>query len=204
MPLIVFEGIDGSGKSTQVELLAHRLARESIGFRRLREPGGTVLGEKMRAILLDPATHACPTAELFGYLQARAQLCHEILQPALAARDVVLLDRFYHSTIAYQAYGLGLDITAVRAAISLAVGSIKPDLVFWLDCDPAEAIRRRSAARGSNDRIEGRGIDYMRRVHDGFAALARAGEMVRLDARLPSEQLADEVWSQVTAIVGSR
>jgi dTMP kinase len=184
MPLIVFEGIDGSGKSTQVELLAHRLARESIGFRRLREPGGTVLGEKMRAILLDPATHAC--------------------QPALAARDVVLLDRFYHSTIAYQAYGLGLDITAVRAAISLAVGSIKPDLVFWLDCDPAEAIRRRSAARGSNDRIEGRGIDYMRRVHDGFAALARAGEMVRLDARLPSEQLADEVWSQVTAIVGSR
>ena len=114
MPLIVFEGIDGCGKTTQVERLKQRLTTDGISFRHLREPGGTELGERQRALLLDPATKACPTAELFGYLQARAQLCHEVIAPALANDELVILDRFYHSTLAYQAYGLGLDQAQVR------------------------------------------------------------------------------------------
>src|ERR1043165_8810424 len=126
MPLIVFEGIDGCGKTTQVEHLTARLKDGGIAFRHLREPGGTELGERQRALLLDPATKACPTAELFGYLQARSQLCHEVIAPTLAAGGLIILDRFYHSTLAYQAYGLGLDLAQVRAAIRLATGGGRP------------------------------------------------------------------------------
>lgn len=197
MPLLVLEGIDGCGKTTQVERLAERLAQMGRPCRRLREPGGTALGEAQRALLLDPATQACPTAELFGYLQARAQLCHEVIAPALAAGEVVLLDRFYHSTLAYQAYGLGLDLAAVRAAIRLATGGIVPDVVAWLAVDPDEALRRRAASRGRDDRIEARGPAYLRRVHDGFAAMAAAGELARVDAARPPEAVAEAVWAAV-------
>jgi len=201
MPLIVLEGIDGCGKTTQVERLAQRLAEAGRPCRRLREPGGTALGEAQRALLLDPATQACPTAELFGYLQARAQLCHEVIAPALAAGEVVLLDRFYHSTLAYQAYGLGLDPAAVRAAIRLATGGIVPAVVAWLAVDPDEALRRRAASRGRDDRIEARGPAYLRRVHDGFAAMAEAGELVRIDAAEPPDAVAEAVWAAVSSAV---
>ncbi len=201
MPLIVLEGIDGSGKSTQVRLLGEHLQRIGRPFRALREPGGTKLGEQQRALLLDPATQACPTAELFGYLQARAQLCHEVVAPALARGELIVLDRFYHSTIAYQAYGLGLPLDAVRAAIRLAIGDIAPDVVLWIDLDPAIAAQRRVAARGE-DRIESRGLAYLKRVHDGFAALTAAGEMVALSGLAAPEDLARDIWTRVADIVG--
>ncbi|MBA3847566.1 MAG: dTMP kinase [Planctomycetes bacterium] len=201
MPLIVLEGIDGSGKSTQVRLLGEHLQRIGRPFRALREPGGTKLGEQQRALLLDPATQACPTAELFGYLQARAQLCHEVVAPALARGELIVLDRFYHSTIAYQAYGLGLPLDAVRAAIRLAIGDIAPDVVLWIDLDPAIAAQRRVAQRGE-DRIEARGLAYLKRVHDGFAALAAAGEMVALSGLAAPEELARDIWTRVADIVG--
>lgn len=196
MPLIVFEGIDGCGKTTQVAALTQRLAEASVPFRHLREPGGTALGERQRALLLDPETRACPTAELFGYLQARAQLCAEVIAPALAAGELVILDRFYHSTLAYQAYGLGLDQGQVRAAIRLATGGIVPDLVLWLSLDPAEAGRRRAAARGL-DRIESRGLEYLTRVHDGYRALVASDGLVELDARQSAEALAERIWTLV-------
>jgi dTMP kinase len=192
MPLIVFEGIDGCGKTTQVERLKQRLGATGRAYRHLRDPGGTELGERQRALLLDPATKACPTAELFGYLQARAQLCHEIIAPALAAGELVILDRFYHSTLAYQAYGLGLDLAQVRAAIRLATDGIVPDLVLWLAVDPAEAQRRRAAARGQ-DRIEARGLAYQQKVHDGYRALVRSDGLVEIDA----SQDADAVTAQI-------
>jgi dTMP kinase len=184
-----------------VKLLARRLTDAGKPFRQLREPGGTKLGEAMRATLLAPSTRACPTAELFGYLQARAQLCVEVIAPALAAKGIVLLDRFYHSTIAYQGFGLGLDLQAIRAAISLAIGSVRPDLVFWLNLDPAEAQRRRSVDGRAEDRIESRGLDYMQKVHNGFQQLVKAGEMIELDARLPESELAATVWKRVEALI---
>lgn len=201
MPLIVLEGIDGCGKTTQSDRLAARLVAAGARLRRLREPGGTALGEQQRAILLDPATKACPTAELFGYLQARAQLCHEVIAPALAAGETVLLDRFYHSTLAYQGYGLGLDLAEVRAAVRLATGGLVPDRALWLDLDPDEALRRRAVARGRDDRIEARGAAYQRRVHDGFAALATAGELVRIDASGATDAVADRVWAAVEPVL---
>lgn len=201
MPLIVLDGIDGCGKSTQVKNLARRLEQTGRPFRSLREPGGTALGEAVRKVLLDPATQASPTAELFGYLQARAQLCHEVIAPALARKEVVILDRFYHSTIAYQAFGLGLDVQAVRGAINLAISSIRTDLAFWLNVDPAEAQRRRQAAGKSQDRIEARGLDYMRRVHEGFQHLAKTGEMIELDAAWSVEKLEAEIWKRVEKVI---
>lgn len=197
MPLFVLDGIDGCGKTTQVSRLVERLRADGRTVRQLREPGGTTLGEQQRAILLNPATKACATAELFGYLQARAQLCHEVIAPALAAGETVVLDRFYHSTLAYQAYGLGLDLAQVRAAIGLATGGIVPDRALWLDLDPAEAQRRRSASRGADDRIEARGLEYLRKVHAGFAAMAVAGELVRIDAAQPADAVTVQVWAAI-------
>ena len=200
MPLIVFEGIDGCGKTTQVERLKQRFTADGIAFRHLREPGGTELGERQRALLLDPATKACPTAELFGYLQARAQLCHEIIAPALANGELVILDRFYHSTLAYQAYGLGLDQAQVRAAILLATGGILPDLVLWLAVDPAEAQRRRAAARGQ-DRIEARGLAYQQKVHDGYRALVTSDGLVEIDAQQTPDAITAQVWEKIARFI---
>jgi dTMP kinase len=182
MPLIVLEGIDGCGKSTQAERLASALTARGTPPVRQREPGGTRLGEKVRALLLDSATEACPVAELFGYLTARAQLCHSVLAPALAEGRWVLMDRFWPSTIAYQAYGLGLDPVAVRASIDLALGGVRMDVGVWFDLDPVEAARRRALSRSQEDRIEARGLAYLNQVASGYAALASEGVLTRIDA----------------------
>lgn len=196
MPLIVFEGIDGCGKTTQVERLKNRLTAAHIPFKHLREPGGTELGERQRALLLDPKTRACPIAELFGYLQARAQLCNEVLTPALTANELIILDRFYYSTLAYQAYGLGLNPSRVRAAIELSLNGIKADLAMWFNVDPAEAQRRRAAARGE-DRIEARGLEYQKRVHEGYKGMVTSDHLVEIDAHQHPDAIANQVWQLV-------
>ena len=200
MPLLVFEGIDGCGKTTQVERLVARLNAEKVAHRRLREPGGTALGEAVRAVLLDPATKACAVAELFGYLMARAQICHDVLGPALAAGELVILDRFWPSTMAYQAYGLGLDPGQVRAAIALAVGTVRIDRCLWFDVPPEVAERRRAGT--GKDRIEARGIGYQRRVRDGYRVLAEAGEITRIDADQEVGVLEGVVWGEVRGLLG--
>ena len=197
MPLVVLEGPDGCGKSTQAGLLIDRLLAEGRRAVRLREPGGTRLGEAVRGILLDPATIACAEAELFGYLMARAQLCREVIAPALAAGTWVVLDRFWHSTIAYQAWGLGLDPARVRAAIDLAVGPVRPDAAFLLRLPESAALARRSA-RAAADRIEARDDAYRARVAAGYEALAAAGDLRPLDA----SGSAAEVHARVCAAVG--
>lgn len=195
MPLIVLEGIDGCGKTTQCDLLEERLRRAGRRVRRLREPGGTALGEAVRGILLDRGTRASPLSELLLYQVARAQLCDEVVRPALEEGDTVLLDRFWFSTVAYQGYGLGLDLTQVRAAVAVAVGDLRCDLALWCALDPELALRRRAAARGE-DRIEARGLEYQRRVHAGYAAMAAAGELEVLDASGPVEVVAEAVWER--------
>ncbi len=200
MPLIVLDGIDGCGKSTQIERLAARLNERGLPPLRLREPGGTVLGEHLRTLLLDKGTEACPTAELFGYLAARAQLCHTVIAPALLTKRVILLDRFWYATMAYQAYGLGLDPVGVRAAIDVAVGSVRADLAVWLRLEPAEAVRRRAAARGE-DRIEARGLAYQERVHAGYAALADAGDLQTVDASRSPDAVFADLWALVERVV---
>lgn len=199
MPLIVLEGPDGCGKSTQAGLLCERLQAAGRTVLRLREPGGTRLGEAVRAILLDKSTVACPEAELFGYQMARAQLCRDVIAPALARGDWLVLDRFWHSTIAYQAYGLGLDVQRVRAVIDLAVGPVRPDAAFLLRLPAAEAHVRR-ATRATADRIESRGDDYRERVCAGYEALAASGDLLPLDASGSATEVAERVWTALATL----
>ncbi|MCS6970332.1 MAG: dTMP kinase [Planctomycetota bacterium] len=198
MPLIVFEGPDGCGKTTQSELLVQRLRARGRPARRLREPGGTPLGEAVRAWLLDPAHDPCPTAELFGYLMARAELCQRVLIPALAAGEWLVLDRFWHSTLAYQAWGLGLDPARVRAAIELAIGGLRADLAVLLAVSEEELQRRRAGA--ARDRIEARDAEFQRRVRAGYERLAADGELTVIDGRGDPDAVAARLWPLVAAL----
>jgi dTMP kinase len=188
MPLIVLEGIDGCGKSTQAALLADHLQSQGRTVVRLREPGCTPLGERLRTLLLDPTTDATPLAELFCFSAARAQLCQHVLPPLLASGAYVVMDRFWHSTIAYQVHGLGLDAHLVRSAVAMSIGAIRADAAFWVDT-PLTIIRARTATRTS-DRIELRSNDFFGRVRDGYQGLAHSGELIRIDGTQSKETIA--------------
>ena len=170
---ITLEGVDGAGKSTQARLLARALELAGYQVVSLREPGGTAISEKIRALLLDPANTAMgDTCELLLYEAARAQLVHEVIAPALAAGKVVLCDRFYDSTTCYQAFADGLDRQMVRDANSLAVAGTHPALTLVYHITPEQAALR-MAARGAADRMEAKGMAYQQRVAGGFRKIAK-------------------------------
>ena len=169
---ITLEGVDGAGKSTQARLLARALELAGHDVVALREPGGTAIGEKIRALLLDPANAAMgDTCELLLYEAARAQLVHETIAPALAAGKIVVCDRFYDSTTCYQAFADGLDRQVVRDANDLAVAGTHPDLTLVYQIEPALAARR-MADRARADRMEAKGMEFQERVYRGFASIA--------------------------------
>ena len=169
---ITLEGVDGAGKSTQARLLARALELAGHDVVALREPGGTGIGEKIRALLLDPANAAMgDTCELLLYEAARAQLVHETIAPALAAGKIVVCDRFYDSTTCYQAFADGLDRQVVRDANDLAVAGTHPDLTLVYQIEPALAARR-MADRARADRMEAKGMEFQERVYRGFASIA--------------------------------
>ena len=170
---ITLEGIDGCGKSTQARLLAAALSRAGYDVCSVREPGGTALSEKIRALLLDPENAAMgDTCELLLYEAARAQLVHEVIAPALAAGRVVVCDRFYDSTTAYQGFADGLDRRAVARANALAVDGRHPTLTLVYDIDPEAAFARRADRAGGADRMEAKGRAYQEKVAAGFRAVA--------------------------------
>jgi len=164
--LITFEGIDGSGKTTQAELLYGRLRSHGRIVQLLREPGGTPIGERIRSILLDVAhTDMSPLTELFLYLAARAQLTASVILPALDRGEDVILDRFIDSTVAYQGYARGLGIEETTTLNRIATRGLVPDLTFVIDCEPACALGRLGRRR---DRLESEGIQFMKMVREGF------------------------------------
>lgn len=168
---ITFEGGEGSGKSTQIARLAKRLEAGGVAVRTLREPGGTAVGEVVRTLLLDPEhVGLTPAAELMLYEASRAQLVAEVIEPALAAGEVVLCDRFYDSTTAYQGFGRGLDRDRIRQLNTAATDGLVPDRTLVLDVDPAVGIER--ATRSGADRLEAEGVAFHERVRAGFAAIA--------------------------------
>jgi dTMP kinase len=200
--LIAFEGVEGAGKSTQVELL--RQALEKAGHRVVttREPGGTPLGEQVRSILLDPASALEARTEALLFAASRAQLVEQVIRPALERGEVVLCDRYLDSSLAYQGAARGLGVEAVAAINRFATAGLVPDLVVLLRLDPAEGLAR---GRGGRDRIERQDLEFHRRVARGFLDLAAANpdRFVVIDAAAPPDQVAAEVRAAVLRTLGS-
>jgi dTMP kinase len=177
---ITFEGTEGCGKSTQVELLAERLRALGHRVRVLREPGGTPIGEEIRHTLKHSKVNVTMTyeTELLLMNASRAQLVRETIRPALAVGEIVLCDRFYDSTTAYQGYGRGLDLSLVKSVIDFAVGDTRPNLTLLLHVPPevsAERLRsRQSTLPFVRDRIEEGDRYFFERVAQGYAAIAAA------------------------------
>lgn len=167
---ITFEGFEGSGKSTQIKLLADFLRKNKYPLLVLREPGSTKIGEKIRKILLDRHnSHLGPKAELLLYLAARAQLVKEKIIPALKGKKIVLCDRFQDSTLAYQGFGLGLDRKAISRLGEFAAQRIVPHLTFLLDIPVEEGLKRTGKFK---DRIERRSLHYHQRVRQGYLKIS--------------------------------
>ncbi len=167
---ITFEGSEGCGKSTQSKLLYQYLRRSDLKVIYLREPGGTKVGEKIRKILLDSKNDSItPMTEMLLYMAARAQVVNEIIVPALKKGRIIICDRFLDSTIAYQGYGLGIDIKFIKCVGEFATSGIKPDLTIFLDLPLKKGLRHRQY---SKDRIEKRSLVYHSRVLEGYLKLA--------------------------------
>lgn len=168
---ITLEGPDGAGKSTQALLLVERLCARGHEVIALREPGGTAISEKIRAILLDPANaEMADECELLLYEASRAQLVRQVIEPALGRGAVVVCDRYFDSTYAYQAGARGLDDGLVRRANRLGSCGVRPDLTLVLDMDPACAFSR--AAADGEDRLEAEGLAFQRRVRAAYLRLS--------------------------------
>lgn len=176
---ITFEGTDGAGKSTHLKTAQAMLEARGYKTLALREPGGTSLGEAIRHLVLNPAyTDTMPETELLLMCAARAQLVREVIEPALQEGMAVLCDRFADSTIAYQGYGRGLDLTGIEQVLQVATGGLQPDRTILLDVNPDLIVHRRKAVR---DRIEEEDLSFQKKVRQGFRSIAaRDTKRVRL------------------------
>ncbi len=196
--LIVFEGPEGAGKSTQVALLAERLRAAGVVLTVTREPGGTPTGDAIRDLLLHADVAIDPLVEFLLYSASRAQHVLEVVRPALDRGDVVLSDRYAGASVAYQGYGRGLDLAFIDDLNHRATGGLRPALTVLLDLDPAEGLRR-VAGRGAEDRLEREALAFHQRVREGFLAQAEAEpSWLVLDAAGAPDAIADTVWAAAT------
>ena len=202
---ISFEGTEGCGKSTQVELLVQRLRALGYIVRKHREPGGTPIGEEIRHTLKHSHQNHAMTAEAELLLMnaSRAQLVREVIRPALAAGEIVVCDRFYDSTTAYQGYGRELDLNQVKGVIDIAVGETKPDLTLFVHVPPevsAERLRsRQETLPFVRDRIEEADRKFFERVAHGFSVVAATEpQRVKLiNGAQPIETVCAAIWELV-------
>jgi len=206
--LITLEGPEGSGKSTQLRLLQEHLARRGVRVLATREPGGTRIGEQVRTVLHDVGNTAMqPETEVLLYSAARAQLVAEVIRPALATGIVVLCDRYLESTYAYQGYGRGLDLAALRQITLFATGGLRSELVIYLDLPVEMGLERKRLAyereQGELTRMDQQELAFYERVRAGYLAMA-AQEPERwcvLDARQPVDVLHEKVRQRVEALL---
>lgn len=208
---ITFEGIEGSGKSTQLQRLAAFLRDRGQSVVVTREPGGCRIADAIRAILLDRANQGLsPTAELLLYAAARAQHVAELIRPALSAGHIVLCDRFCDATIAYQGYGRGLDSALIAQLNGIAAGSLHPDLTLLLDFPVATGLararHRNAGAEGPDEgRFEDESLAFHSRVRVGYLALAKSEDRFRVIAGAGSEEeVAARIAAAVSPLLGPR
>jgi len=205
---VTFEGGEGSGKTTLIELLARELENRAADVVYTREPGATALGEGVRKLLLEKnqSVQICPRAEIMLFLTARTQNLEDIILPALAEDKVVLCDRYNDSTIAYQGYGREQDVSEVERICHLAVGGVEPNLTFFLDVDPKEGLKRLGNLpqefKGKGDRIEEEHASFHERVRQGMQELAaRYPERIYT---IDAHQSPDEVFSEALGVLAKR
>lgn len=201
--LIVFEGPEGAGKSTQLRLLAESLGASGANVVAVREPGGTVVGDEIRRILLDPESDIVPRSEALLFMASRAQLVEREIEPALEEGAVVLVDRFFLSTYAYQGAGRGLPEAELRQANTMATGGLVPDLTLLLTI-PAEAGLARAQRRGQHDRMERAELEFHERVAREFERFAteswqrlhpECGPIVLIDGGGSAEEVCRRVFT---------
>ena len=197
---IVFEGGDGSGKSTQARSLLRRMRRRGVKVLCTHEPGGTPLGQYLRR-LLKSGDAMTPMSELMLFEAARAQLVDSVIKPFLDQGGVVIADRFTSSTMAYQGYGRGLDRELIERLNREATGGLEPDLTVLLDLPVETALARKG--KGNGDNFDGAPVDFHRKIRRGYTALAAAdpGGWLVLDGQRPPEDLGREIWVKVQSIL---
>ena len=170
---IAFEGLDGSGKSTIAKRVTERLRASGKDVVLTREPGGTLIGQAIRKLILESGQTADPVTELMLMCADRAEHVHSVIRPGIDRGAVVLTDRYAASTRAYQGYGLEMNFDTVEAAIAVATGGLEPDLNLLFDIDPETAIARRSGDAGNINMLDLRDFGFRCRVREGFLSLAR-------------------------------
>jgi dTMP kinase len=209
---ITLEGPDGAGKTTQAGLLAARLREGGRDVLAIREPGGTAVGEHIRALLIDPHhSEIVPRAEMLLFAASRAQLIAEVVEPALARGRIVVCERYVDASLAYQGVGRGLGVDLVRSVNDAATGGLRPDLTLLLDLDPETGLRRARAAAGregfdGGDRMERETAAFHAHVREGFLALARKEpQRIRVvDARRTVTDVQQEIAAAVDVLLSER
>jgi dTMP kinase len=200
--LVALEGAEGTGKTTQVRRLVERLSVKGVDCVAVREPGGTPVGDSIRTLLLDPEQAIGPRAEALLFMASRAELCERELRPALDRGALVVMDRFFLSTYAYQVGGRGLPEAEIRVANTLATGGLVPDLTILLRLPLEEALAR-AAARSAPDRMEGSGREFHERVAAAFERFAsqdwmrahpECGPVVSVDASGSRDAVSSRIW----------
>ena len=203
---ISIEGGEGTGKTTQVKLLAEYLAGKGLSVVQTLEPGGTYIGRRIRELLLSTeSTGMAPFTELLLYNAARVQLLHEVILPALGKGSVVVTDRFSDSTLAYQGYGRQIDMKVIDSLDALATGRLRPDLTFLLDIDVETGLRRNKAI-SKQDRLELEDISFHDRVRKGFIGIyAKEQERFRiLDCSRPIAEVHRDIVAAVEECIAAR
>jgi len=187
--------VEGAGKSVHLRALTRRLGRLGIAHLVVREPGGTPVGERARAVVLDPSLEVTPEAELLLYLASRAEFVRRLVRPALARGELVLADRYELSTYAYQGMARGLGLDRVRRLNAFATGGLKPDCTILLSVDPAVGLARK---RTANDRIESERDEFHGAVARAYRELSESEPgIVRVNSAAPQRQVEKTIWREL-------
>ncbi len=204
---ITFEGPEGSGKSTQINLLSTALEQQGYSVVQTREPGGTSIGDQIRGCVHDVGNSAMvSTAELLLYSASRAQLVEEVIRPSLAAGKIVLCDRYADSTFAYQGYGRGLDLTMLQQITAYATGGLKPNLTLLLDIDVKSGLARRTDGGEEMNRLDLEAVSFHQKVRAGYRKMAaqESERWVVVDAERPLTLIQQELQEIILAKLAQR